>query len=219
MAVWFWDNLPLLKQVQFPWRILGDDILVIAILVGLYGASLEDRARASVWFWIGIGLLILPNLTHIGPEKYFPIIAAEWTPLTLAEGGIETTADAEFEPQWVKQRVGYTEDKARVLSGSATILGVQRAPTFWTLESNAQTDTMIEAALLYFPGWTVSVDGRESPIEIGNTGRIQFRVPAGMHHIVIEFKRTTVRLVAELVSLSTLLIVIVLFFRTRSGSK
>ena len=219
MARWFWDNLPLLKQVQFPWRILGDDILVIAILAGLYGASLEDRARAGIWFWIGIGLLILPNLTHVGPEQYFPVIAAEWTPRTLAEGGVETTADAEFEPQWVKQRVAYTEDKVLVLSGSATISGIQRTPTFWTFESNAQTDTMIEAALLYFPGWTVSVDGREIPIEIGNTGRIQFRLPAGMHHVLIEFKRTTVRLAAELVSLSTLFIVIVLFFRPRLGSK
>src|SRR5262249_21520005 len=40
LSRWVWDYMPLLKQVQFPWRILADGIFITAILTGLYGASI-----------------------------------------------------------------------------------------------------------------------------------------------------------------------------------
>jgi hypothetical protein len=220
LSLWLWEHMPLLKQVQFPWRILADGILVMAAMAGVYAASLENRLHSAVWFWIGMALLILPNLSHIGFEKYYPVIASEWTPAAIAANAIETTANAEFEPRWVKQRMPYTDNKAFVVSGSAVITRIERRPTFWQLETQGQTDALIEAALLYFPGWTVSVDGRNAPIEIPETGRIQFRVPSGMHQVSMEFKRTTARFLAELVSLLALSSVIVLaYFRPGPHSK
>jgi hypothetical protein len=218
-ALWFWEHLPLLKQVQFPWRILGNCTVVIAILAALYGASLRDRKDSTVWFSVGMALLILPNLRHIGPERYYPIRPEEWTAVALAQAAVETTAGAEFEPRWVKERAAYAAEKIRVISGTVNVSGIQTSPTAWNLETNAATDAVVEAVLLYFPGWTVSVDNDTTPITIPDTGRIQFQLPAGTHHVEIEFRRTSIRLFAEILSLLTLLIVMMLTWSSKLWPK
>jgi hypothetical protein len=208
---WLWVHLPFLKQVQFPWRLLGDTSFILAILAALYGSSFVSQRHAEVWFWAGMAALILPNLSHIGPEGYYPLDTAQWTPAGLAKIGLEP-GRFEFEPRWVEQRMGYTDEKIKVISGSAIVSNLRRSPTFWQVESNAQAGAVIQAALLYFPGWSISIDGAETTAEIAaGTGRIQFRVPSGMHHISIEFRRTTIRFVAELISLMTLIAVIVIW--------
>ena len=206
-----WDHLPLLKQVQFPWRLLADTSFILAILAGLYGSASAHRRHPDIWFWVGVAVLIVPNLSHIGPEGYYPLDTAQWTPEGLAKIGIEP-GRFEFEPKWVKQRLTNTDEKIKILSGSAVISNVRHSPILWQAESDAQTDSLVEAALLYFPGWAVSIDGANVAMEVAaDSGRIQFAMPAGMHRIKIEFKRTTVRFVAESISLLTLVLVIVIF--------
>src|SRR5213593_4893703 len=117
---WFWDQLPLLKQVQFPWRLLGDATFILAILAALYGSALASRRHADVWFVAGMAVLILPNLSHIGPEGYYPLDTAQWTPEGIAKIGLEP-GRFEFEPKWVKERMAYTAEKIKIVSGSAKI--------------------------------------------------------------------------------------------------
>jgi hypothetical protein len=210
---WLWDHLPLLKQVQFPWRLLGAASFIMAIFAALYGSALASRRHHTVWLWVGMALLILPSLSHIGPAGYYPLDTAQWTPTGVAKIGLEP-GRFEFEPKWVKQRLTYTDEKIKVVSGSAVISNIRRSPTFWQLETDGKTDALLEAALLYFPGWTISVDGARTSTEIAtDSGRIQFRIPPGMHHINIEFRHTAVRLVAELISLVTLMLVALIWFR------
>jgi hypothetical protein len=159
-----------------------------------------------------MALLILPSLSHIGPAGYYPLDTAQWTPEGVAKVGIEP-GRFEFEPKWVKRRMTYTDEKITVVSGSAAISKIQRSPTLWQLEVDSKTDALLEAALLYFPGWTVSIDGTKTSTEFAaDNGRIQFRIPSGMHRIEIEFRRTTIRLVAELISLATLMLMTVIWF-------
>lgn len=221
-SLWFWDNLPLLRQVQFPWRILAGSTLCLAILIGLYGASLEGRRYRLTFFWAGIALLILPNLSHIAPEKYLQIDPADWTPYRIARSGFETTTSHEFEPKWVKNRLPFTAEPMRVISGDAALTALRHSPSFWTVESNSSTSSIVEAALLYFPGWSVSVDGVEVPIDIAvNSGRIRFRIPGGTHHAAIQFKHTPIRMLSEIVSILTLagVVVLALFKRRRVTMK
>jgi len=195
-----WQVLPLIRQVQFPWRLLANGTVVFAVLTGLYAAAIEDRRNGTAWFWAGLALLILPNLSHIGFEKYYPLIASEWTPDAIAKSEIETTANAEFEPRWVQRRAEYSDDNFLVLAGNATISNIERRPASWTMQIDAKTETLIELKLLYFPGWAVSIDGKPEASQIGESGRIQIRVPAGFHRVAVQFRRTTIRFIAELVS-------------------
>ncbi len=211
-----WDHLPLLKQVQFPWRFLGDATVILAILAAVYGSVSAGRRHADIWLSVGMAALILPNLSHIGPEGYYPLETAQWTPEGIAQIGLEP-GKFEFEPKWVQQRLKYIDEKIKILSGSPAISNLRRSPTLWQMEAQTQTDAVLEASLLYFPGWTVSIDGATIPTEIAaDTGRIQFRVPPGAHRINIEFRRTTLRFLAEAVSVLSLAAAVVIWFR-KSG--
>src|SRR5262249_5663924 len=63
-----WQLLPLIRQVQFPWRLLANGIVVMSVMAGLYACALEHRRNATAWFWAALALLVVPNLPHIGFE-------------------------------------------------------------------------------------------------------------------------------------------------------
>jgi hypothetical protein len=212
-----WEVLPLIRQVQFPWRLLANATVVLSVLAGLYAAAIEYRRNAMAWFWAGLALLVLPNLSHIGFEKYYPLIASEWTPEAIAMSGIETTANAEFEPRWVQRRFGYSDDKVTVLSGNATVSNIERSPTLWRMQTNGTAETVIQMRLLYFPGWAVSIDGKAVAAEVGESGRFEFRVPAGSHRVAVQFRRTTIRFMAELISAVALLGLLFVLWRKSFG--
>jgi hypothetical protein len=195
-----WEVLPLLKQVQFPWRLLADGTVVLSVMAGLFAAGTEDRRNAMLWFWAGLGLLILPNLSHIGFERYYPLVASEWTPAAIAMNSIETTANAEFEPRWVQRRASYSDETFSIVAGKATVSNMVRTPTFWRMQVDASDEALLQMTLLYFPGWAVSVDGTAVEPSIADSGRLQFRVPAGSHSIAVQFRRTAIRFTAELIS-------------------
>jgi hypothetical protein len=218
LSLRIWELLPLLKQVQFPWRLFADGILIISAMAAVYGASIENRPRADAWFWVGLGLLVVPNLSHVGFEKYYPLVPSQWTPDAIAMSGIETTANGEFEPRWVKQRTAYTENKVSVVSGTATVSKIERTPTFWQMDISGQTETIIQPELLYFPGWTVSIDGKPVTSDIGESGRIRVTVPAGLHHVAVQFRRTTIRFVSELIGSVTVLAALFLLCRKSFGA-
>src|SRR5262249_11148576 len=111
--------------------------------------------------------------------------------------GIDSTATSEFEPQWVKTKVAYTADRVLVVSGSAAVSSIERSPTVWTVGVDAKAQSQLEAVLAYFPGWTVSLDGKEIPFDVAESGRIRFSGSPGVHQIVLTFRRTPVRRIAE----------------------
>ena len=72
-----------------------------------------------------------------------------------------------------------------------------------------------EARLLtfYFPGWHVSIDGRDVPIRAADqSGFIAFNVPAGSHVVEATLQLTTPQAIGTLVTLATLIGLIVLMF-------
>jgi dolichyl-phosphate-mannose-protein mannosyltransferase len=208
-----WGLLPLIRQVQFPWRLLTNGSVVISVIAAVYASALEQRRNAVVWFWAALALLVVPNLSHIGFEKYYPLIAAEWTPEAIAMNRIETTANAEFEPRWVQHRADYSENKISTVSGAATVSKVERTPTSWRMETNSSTEAILQVELLYFPGWTVLVDDTPVATQIDGAGRMQFRVPAGAHHVAVQFRRSAIRFTAELISALTFLALVFILWR------
>jgi hypothetical protein len=73
----------------------------------------------------------------------------------------------------------------------------------------------------YFPGWQVRIDGKAIPVApSGPDGLIGFEVPSGRHTITIRFTETPLRLVADLVSVLTLVgLPLVLWWLGRHSAK
>jgi uncharacterized membrane protein YfhO len=62
----------------------------------------------------------------------------------------------------------------------------------------------------YFPGWKVTIDGEKTSIQfqdMDHRGLMEFNVPSGKHNVRVEFKETLIRLLSDIVSVVSLVLV------------
>ena len=61
----------------------------------------------------------------------------------------------------------------------------------------------IIASMAYFPGWQVKINGRIIPVDV-RSGRIVFKMPAGVNQVEFTFSDTPVRYLSNIVSILSL---------------
>ncbi len=218
---WLWDHLPLLPFTQFPWRFLS----VQALGTALVTAGLARLPGRHYVVPVIIGMLLWGSLGNL-PADHLLVTDADVTAEKLAQyewftGNIGSTVSFEYLPPSVGQRpfssdwlVTGERNRAVVQGGRGAGEIVERLATKQTWRVTVEQDDVVRFPTLYWPGWRAAVDGQ--PVEIvptAGSGLISVLVPAGQHTVALWLGRTTVRLVAELVSLTAVLLTLFLLLR------
>ncbi|MGH7246135.1 MAG: hypothetical protein ACREGI_04345, partial [Candidatus Levyibacteriota bacterium] len=102
-----------------------------------------------------------------------------------------------------------------VISGNALTNDLQKKSTQQSFKINAKTNATFLDNTIYYLGWRVYVNGQEVPIEFQNQkwpGLITFSVPKGESSVIILFKETHLRLLADWVSLATIFLLFIGIF-------
>jgi hypothetical protein len=221
-----WNAISLLQRVQFPWRLVGPATLCAAVLVGAAVHAVGPRRRRFV-APILLAVLVVAHLGWFYPRHCSPPDDAsvagmiEWERQTDTIG---TTASAEFLPVWVEQMPEDTvlEDQIRA-DGAASRFDAAALPDGGAVVAEEyrinQATVIVDAPdpfharylAFYYPGWQVQIDG--NPVDIAPSdpeGLITFDVPAGRHTISIRFGETSLRLLADVISLASLFLLIFL---------
>jgi hypothetical protein len=216
---WFWATLPLMKYVEFPWRLLAPASLCLAVLAAAAGHGLDGIKKARrLALAAALGLLILPNLSHIGAVGYQTLDWRQWTPEQIAQRGVGVTTRNEYESRWA-QSPAYRADAARVVAGWAQGDLRRFSPVLWSGQIQAASQSTIEISCYYFPGWQAWIDDREVPIELAeDSGLIRLVVPAGEHRVRMAFRRTPVRTAADAISVLSALALVGLWVWIRRTS-
>jgi hypothetical protein len=225
---WFWATLPLMKYVEFPWRMLAPASFCLALAAGAaalgfspaaLGVSSAALGHSTAAEWrraamaAAMALLILPNLQHIAPAGYQAVDLRQWTPEQIAQRGISVSTRNEYEPRWAELAVP-RRDSVRVVSGWAQGELLRQSPVHWSGRVLAASESTIEISTFFFPGWQAKIDGRLIPMEPAQgSGLIRLAVPAGEHRLELEFGRTPVRAAADALSVLTALLIAVLWMR------
>jgi hypothetical protein len=210
-----WDRLPQLHYVAFPWRLLADSAFCLALLVGAAVWAIEHIPSAwrTATFAALVAIVFLGNVSHAHPLSYLSIDPAQWTPQQIAERNVIAATFDTFEPRWVGTRPVYDGQRIAVNRGSATISVEQRTPERLVASIRAAGDADLELPIAYFPGWHVTLDGNEVPVDAPSAmGRMRVSVPAGAHRVEARFRRTPLRAAADATSLFALLVVAALFY-------
>jgi len=215
-----WEYLPLLSFTQFPWRFLSVQAFIAAL--GVAGLALLPYRQ----WWVPVFSVVL-LLSALGNLKtdHLLLTDADVTARKLAEyewytGNIGSTVSAEYLPHTVKPRPVTSawlndgnRDHVIILAGTADVALVERKAI-----NQSWLVTVDEAATLVFPtmawpGWEATIDSESIAFQIApGSGLIQIKVPAGEHVVELRLARTSVRLGAELVSLTAVIILIFLLF-------
>ena len=213
-----WEHFPLLSFTQFPWRFLSVQALGGALAAGSLAIVLP---KAKWWVLPLIGLLLLSSLGQLKTD-HLPLTDADVTAESLARyewftGNIGTTISFEYLPPTVQPRP-YTSrwlnsgDRWWVtpLTGELLLAKLARQRT---TEQRWMVETAVSSTLIFptlqWPGWEAMVNGESAAIRpSAGGGLIELDVPAGEHEVVLRLARTPVRLVAELVSLTAVLLTV-----------
>lgn len=201
-----WENAPLLKFFQFPWRIVGLSSFAAAVL-SIYFSDKFLNKRLIIVFSILILLFSAPFIKIKSTENKNDSFYLSYKGTTDYHGAastIWTAGDFSSIP-----KIPY-----EVIVGKAKISLVKRKSNVHEFNVDASTNLKIVDNTVYFPGWQVAVDGNKVPIQFQDPnyrGLITFNVSRGTHNIKVMFGESPIRLLADFISLAGSVFVIALF--------
>ena len=146
---------------------------------------LNPRANGNAWF--------------IGNLKFVKNADEEMAAMGKLDTKHEAVADARFQPQL---------DGSALDSGRVSLTSYE--PNLLKYDVETGKGGVLVFSEIYYPGWTVSIDGK--PAELGRVNYVlrALKVPAGKHKVEMEFRPATVSTTSTL-GYVALLIVVLLF--------
>lgn len=201
-----WDHLPLLAQVQFPWRLLCPAAICLAMLAAASADLIKEQRGSTIIVAAAIACLVAGDLIWLSPARCPEVetrTAADIPAFERATLAVGTTANREYLPRSVKalpeEEPTTLLDPAALPPGTSFIY--QPRPIGADLILTATQPFTATYNGFDYPGWRVTVDGIEVPTTPDTPyGRITFPAPAGRHHVSIRLGETPLRMAADLAS-------------------
>jgi len=204
-----WQNISLLQKFQFPWRLLSVVVFSSSVLGALVVSAVPKNHKKYV-VGIVIFMILFFSKDYIHAKGY---LYKEDSFFSGIYNG--TTDTGESSPIW---SVRFMEKKPKahiqVISGEAVIKELSRKSTVHVYGIDATEKSRILENTLYFPGWEVYMDGMiVKDVEFqdpANRGLMTFFVEEGKHNVEIKFGETKLRLFADMISATSLVVIIFL---------
>ncbi|RME31559.1 MAG: hypothetical protein D6793_12085, partial [Thermoflexia bacterium] len=231
-----WEHIPLMRFLQFPWRLLTPAALGLAALAGMGAAVLTRKNQRWVPVILaGMMLLALPwlfPLRKISQPDPSPLGQIRFEGET---GLIGTTAGGEYLPVWVQVRpspdalLPLYEAAApdyiiprldpTSLPAGAHLLEAEYGLTRARVVVESPEGFRVRFFWYFFPGWQGRLDGQPLPLgPDGPHGLVAADIPAGRHEVTVFFGDTPLRQWAWRISaISGLLFLCTLFLAWRTG--
>ncbi len=199
----FWQTIPFLKLMQFPWRFLMLVPLASAVLGGLL-ISFINR------IWLKFLIILFCGLFFfLGYKSY--LTPASWTPKDTITSSFPPQSETIYLPETaiIEDRV-YEKKRYEIVKGEGNISVDYFADHKIILSSESQSLLGFILHTHYFPGWKFFIDGQERAVEIDKeSGFMKVSIPSGIHKLEFRFTDTPVREISNLITLISFLIFLV----------
>lgn len=207
-----WDIAKPLQYLQFPWRLLSVLSLTISFLAAGVIASLSGflPARREKWLLIVfLAALLFFNRNHWRANEYYDL-PEYW--FNDAPAATTTTVNGEHTPKWQLEDRPSEKSRFEVLSGDVKVQSLTWRTNFHAFEINAKSGSIVLDRTVYFPGWTIFVDGKFTPrLDQNNPktkGLIGFEVSRGSHLTEVKLLEPALFKVADAITLISLIFVV-----------
>lgn len=209
-----WELLsPPLNYLQFPWR-----FLTLATFFGTISCSyliyktkpLKDQIMVIV-------LLVVPLI--VSYSHYFQPVGYNFISQYTADDPCGTAGwSNEYIPIWAKECFpkGSELEEVNVTKGDIKHTGVQikNHSRFYQFSTESTESGKILFKKYYFPGWILKIDNNESSISAALPyGLIEANIPEGTHNIQLFFTNTPVRNIANIISLLSFMVWLIISFK------
>ncbi|MBK7897119.1 MAG: hypothetical protein IPJ90_19970 [Anaerolineaceae bacterium] len=228
-STFLWEATPILPFFQFPWRLMGGTVALLAILAGAgLEAVLARWPKLRGWgtaVTVTFCLLTALPLTQPAPWPDFGDVFTFRMSLIEHSGRwLGTTSTADYVPATVDTvpsrngdlvygfLVDQPLDRVNRLSlpANAEVISEELKPLHFRYTVQAPEKFLLRLFILQFPGWQVRVDGELVEPELGRPeGFIVVPVPAGEHLVDVQFRDTLARQLAWAITAVSLLFTLI----------
>lgn len=211
LSFFLWEKVYFLQLVQHPWRLVGYVVLGASVAAG-YIVNVIFSKRAKIFTFILLTILLFyANRNHIRVNQYIDFE----NPFEKAETyGPSTTSKDEHMPKRAPRIYEDPNPNGDIIASSSgtspsTSLGTSRRvvwkSNYHLFDVNLKEDADFRDNTSYFPGWVAKVNGGDAKIdqERDEFYRLRVHLPAGTHKVEFFFRETWYRLLADIVSLGT----------------
>jgi uncharacterized membrane protein len=221
-----WDLHPILHFIQFPWRLLIFTTISTSILAGLVMEIILNhfsKSKKIIVVLLVCSVIILVNIWYFKPSEYSNILDQEYLKRYFANrviGGQSAGLSREylnfsedFLPPTNWQKMRPTDLPRAVLESSpAAKITILENKLGIRAQIEATSPTTIILNKTYFPGWQAYISkGKINTYPFGKLGIIAVDVPTGKNEVLIKFENTSVRKIANYLSLFSFLTVLIFF--------
>lgn len=211
-----WEAVPILQNIQFPWRLLAITIFVSSLYAGsIFTLELNKKLKKLlvVITIIGIGIVYLQYF-HI--EK--PIPLTDQQKLSGALWDLQRTAGIfDYLPKTAKFPPGGPAlERIEVISGVATTSGFMRGTQSLKFSSDSTTSAVVRLPIIDFPEWRLFVDGKQTAFDNKNDlGQPTFELGPGKHEVYAKLFNTPVRIISNSISLISFTILLYFLYKLK----
>lgn len=197
-SLWVWKMVPILQNLQFPWRLMFLVNLATAWMAACVFGKFKLRQLAIV-----IAILILANRGYWHVYRYYiredPTVKAIGYPGTL-------TMLLEETPKWFNVLMQHSPyHQSQIYSGEANIVNKTWKTNYHEFEVTSDSEFVMTDRTHYWPGWNVYVDDEKVDTldreDKKTFGLITFKVPKGKHHIEVRLKEPMLNKIGNAISL------------------
>lgn len=221
VSKFIWDSFYYLSFVQYPWRFLSVAVFASSFLSGSLFLYLE-KEKFKLALYAGLIFLVFISYNWYLKPQYGKGISEIFNASDFSEGKSifqDGVPEIGYMPKWAYVNPGVTDFKdgngARV-KGEAEVKRIKNTPTNKEYKISAKTKARILFDTHYFPGWKVSLDGKEiEPIYDNMFGLIEVKTNPGEHGVVLSFSNTSIRSLSNKFSIFFLFTSFMLIFTGR----
>jgi len=194
-----WEHLAFLSFVQYPWRFLSIIIPVTAFI----GAYVSHHIRMRFWSIVFIGASIIFSYSYTRPVVYAPRDGQYYTSRKNFTDGTSSMGNS-FSTIWTGWKKERSDYVLEVINGKVPGGILEHSYLKKTFAVWSDIGSEVYTPILYYPGWKVMIDQKETSIDYVTDGTIRFVVPQGKHQVTVVFTQTLVRKCADILSVVTL---------------
>lgn len=207
-----WDLIKLLSFIQFPWRFLGSAVFIFSLSAGALPLLLTRKISRYVVTLIII-LLIGINTSFFFEDLWFNYSDKEHfsgKSLELQVG----SAINDFWPKTGGKDVpnDFVPKEPILPEGNGSGILLEKKSHSAKYELDITSNQEVSFPIVYFPGWTSFSDGKKvDTYPRGKYGLISAKFKPEDKNIQLKFTDTPIRVIGNIISLASLIIVLFIF--------
>lgn len=217
----FWQYIPPIQKIQFPWRFLSHSSFLLALSSG--AISIFSKNKKIIILPIILAIIIL-NWSHFIPITYGPITDQQKLSGQAWQNQI-TSGIYDYLPKTAstapKTAANPIIDHIDIASENYEITGLKTGTDWTFFNLNLKQNATITLSRLAYSGWQITDYGQNIDYNIEpELGRFVINLTAGNHQIYLKLNDTPVRTISNIISLLSIIFILLslvnIYGRTRN---